>query len=134
MSTTVLGFLIILVFLWRFARTRQLFVTSLRLQNCGLKLIPFGLFDLHSVVRQVLLGHRSLKPISFFIRAFVLSAVAASLLPFKNYGPVLYWIVITMLAAYIPWCIMHGILLKRKLTDLEIRKCSTFEEVDNDPH
>ncbi len=134
MNTIVLGVLIILVFIWRFARTHQLYVTSLRVQICGLKSAPLELHDIHSFVEQVLLGHRSLKPISFFIRAFVLSAVAACMLPFKHYDPVLYWIVISMLAAYAPWCIVHGILLERKLTDLGIKVPSAFKDIENDQH
>ncbi len=134
MNTAVLGLLIILVFIWRFARTHQLYSTSLRLQTCGLKSTPFKLHDIHSFVEQVLLGHRSLKPISFFIRAFVLSAVAACLLPFKHYDPILYWIVIFMLAVYVPWCAWHGILLKRKLTDLGMKAHSAFEEKEYDQH
>jgi hypothetical protein len=134
MNTIVLGILIILVFIWRFARTHQLYLTSLRVQTCGLKSTPFEQHDIHGFTQQVLLGHRSLKPISFFIRAFVLSAVAACLLPFKHYDPVLYWIVMLMLAVYIPWCIVHGILLKRKLTDLGMKAHSAFEEKKYDQH
>lgn len=134
MDTITLGTLILLVFIWRFARTRQLYLTSLRGQTSGLEPAPFGLHDIHGFIEQVLLGRRSLKPISFFIRAFVLSMVAACLLPFKHYDPVLYWIVISMLAAYIPWCIVHGILLKRKLTDLGMKAHSSFEEKDYEQH
>ena len=134
MNTIALGILILLVFIWRFARTRQLYLTSLRVQTSGLEPTPFGLHDIHSFIEQVILGHRSLKPITFFIRAFVLSAVAACLLPFKHYDPVLFWIVISMLVANVPWCIAHGIMLKRKLTDLGVKSSSTFEEIKNDQH
>jgi len=134
MNTIVLGILIILVFIWRFARTHQLYSTSLRVQIYGLKSAPFDLHDFHCFIQQVLLGRRSLKPSAFFIRAFVLSAVAACLLPFKHYDPILYWIVILMLAVYIPWCIAYGILLKKKLNDLGIKAHSAFEEKKNDQH
>lgn len=124
----------LLVFIWRFARTRQLYWTSLRLQTGGLEPTPFRLHDIHGFIQQVLLGHRNLKPISFYIRAFVLAVVAPCLLPFKHYDPVLSWIVISMLAAYIPWCIVHGILFHRKITVLGKKAHSSFEEEDHEQH
>jgi hypothetical protein len=134
MDTIALGLVILLVFIWRFARTHQLYLTSLRVQTCGLEPTPFELHDIRCFVQQVLLGHRSLEPVSFFIRAFVLSAVAGCLLPFKHYDPILYWIVILMLTAYVPWCIAHGISLKRKLTNLGMKSHSAYEEKKYDPH
>lgn len=133
-NTIVLGILIALVFLWRFVRTHQLYSTSLRLQSCGLKSTPVKLHDINCFIHQILLGNRSLKPISFFIRAFVLSVVAACLLPFKHYDPILYWFVVFMLAVYVPWCVGHGILLKRKLTNLGMKAHTPFEEKEYDQH
>jgi hypothetical protein len=113
-NTIVLGVLIILAFLWRFARTRNLYLTSVRIQVNGLDPIPFKPHDVRSFIQQALLGNRTMKPGSFFIRAFVFVIVAFGLLPFKDYEPVLYWLVILLVALYAPWCILHGLLLKRR--------------------
>ena len=121
LNTTVPGLTIILVYIWRFTRTHQLHSTSLRLQTNGLKSTPRELHDIHSFVDQVLLGHRSFKPISFSIRAFVLSAVAACLLPFKHFDPNLFRLVLFMLALYIPWYFVHGMLLKMKTLGWQAR-------------
>jgi hypothetical protein len=110
-----LGLVIILVFIWRFARTRQLYVTSLQVHARGSEPVPFNPHDLHSFVQQVLLGRRSIKPTSFFIRAVVLAAVAVCLLPFKDYEPLLLWLVIVLIALYVPWCILHGVMLKKRV-------------------
>jgi len=115
-NTILIGIVIVGVFLWRFARTRQLYLTSLRVFSQGLDPIRFKPHDLRSFLEQALLGRRSIKPASFFVRAYVLAVVAVSLFPFKDFSPLLYWIVIVMVVFYIPWCIMHGILLKRKFS------------------
>jgi hypothetical protein len=107
----VLGILIVLVFVWRFARTRMIYLTSLHVQSSGSEPIPFNPHDLRGFVQQALLGRRSMEPNSFFIRAFVFAIVAVCLLPFKDYEPPLFWLVITLIALYVPWCIVHGIML-----------------------
>ena len=112
-NTIALGIVIVLVFIWRFARTRQLYLTSLHVQACGSEPIPFNPHDLHSFVGQALLGRRSIKPTSFFIRAFVFVVVAGCLLPFKAYEPLICWLVIILIVLYVPWCIVHGVMLKR---------------------
>ena len=112
----VLGFVIILVFIWRFVRTRQLYVTSLHVHTRGSEPIPFNPHDLRSFVQQVLLGRRSVRPASFFIRAFVLAIVALCLLPFKDYEPLLFRLVIVLIALYVPWCILHGVMLKKSVS------------------
>lgn len=56
-----------------------------------------------------------MKPSSFFIRAFVFVLVAACLLPFKGYEPPLFWLVIVLTALFVPWCIVHGVMLKKRL-------------------
>ncbi len=117
--TITFGIVIVLVFIWRFARTRQLYLTSLHVQATGSEPIPFSPRDLRSFVHQALLGRRSMKPISFLIRAFVFVVVAACLLPFKDYEPLLYWLVVALIALYAPWCIMHGIMLKKRSPDSE---------------
>ena len=117
-DTIFLGIVIVLVFIWRFARTRQLYLTSLQLQVSGLEPIPFKPHDLRSFIDQALLGKRSMEPTSFFIRAFVFMAVAICLLPFKDYEPYLYWLVVILIALYGPWCIAHGFILKKKIPEV----------------
>jgi hypothetical protein len=114
-NTILLGIVIILVFIWRFARTRQLYLTSLHVQANGSEPIPFKPHDLRSFIDQALLGRRSMEPTSFFIRAFVFMVIAVCLLPFKDYEPHLYWLVIVLIALYGPWCIAHGFMLKMRL-------------------
>jgi hypothetical protein len=112
-NSIALGILIVLAFVWRLARTRQLYLTSLRVQSRDSEPIPFRPRDLRSFVQQALLGRRGVTPTSFFIRAFVFVAVAACLLPFKDYEPPLYWLVVVLIALYVPWCIVHGVMLGR---------------------
>jgi hypothetical protein len=64
---------------------------------------------------EVLLGNRSVEPKSFFIRAFVFVVIALVLLPFKDYAPDLYWIVLVLIILYVPWCAIFGVLLKREV-------------------
>jgi hypothetical protein len=109
------GVIILLVFAWRFARTRQLYLTTLVVQARGAEPIRFSPHDLRSFVELALLGHRSMTPGSFFVRAFVFVAVAACLLPFKDYAPSLYWLVVVLVALYGLWCVGHGLLLKKRL-------------------
>ena len=112
-NTAVLVVVIILVFIWRFIRTHQLYTTSLQIdiQSFDLR----GLHDLRSFVSQVLFGHRVVGPDSFFIRAIFFAVVTICLFPFKNYEPVLYWLVVVLVSIYVPWCVFHGILLRRNL-------------------
>jgi hypothetical protein len=112
-----LGVLIILAFLWRFARTRRLYLTSLAIQKSGSDAISFHPSNVREFVDQALLGHRSIPPGSFFIRAFVFFLVAICLLPFKQYVPVLFWLVIILIALYVPWCIAHGVMLYRMIDE-----------------
>jgi len=114
-NTIIIGIVIVLVFLWRFARTRQLYLTSLRVRTRGLDPIVFRPHDLRGFVEQVLLGRRSIEPLSFFVRAFVLAVVAVFLFPFKGFAPLLYWIIAVLIALYVPWCVAHGVMLKRRL-------------------
>ena len=116
-NTILLGIVIALVFIWRFARTRQIYLTSLHMQAYGSEPIPFKPRDLRSFVEQALLGRRSMKPTSFFIRGFILVVVAGCLLPFKDYEPLTYWLAIILIVLYVPWCIGHGVMLKKRLSD-----------------
>jgi hypothetical protein len=116
-NTIAFGIIIVLVFIWRFARTRQLYLTSLQTQTNGSEPIPFNPRDFRSFVHQALLGHRSMKPISFLIRPAVFVVVAVCLLPFKHYEPILYWLVVILVTLYVPWCIVHGVMLQKKTPD-----------------
>jgi len=86
MPTLPLAVIIALAFAWRFARTRQLYITSLAVQEGRLGDKPFHPRDPRSILSQGLLGRRSIPPKSFFVRGVVLAAVALCLLPFKSYA------------------------------------------------
>lgn len=116
-NSIALGIVIVLVFIWRFVRTRQLYLTSLQVEACGSEPIPFNPHDLRSFAHQALLGRRSVRPTSFYIRALVYVVVTACLLPFKDYEPLLYWIVVVLVVLYVPWCVVHGVMLKKRLAD-----------------
>lgn len=111
-SITLAG-LIVLAFIWRFTRTRQLYTTSLAVRTQGLEPIPFNPRDLSTFVQQSLLGRRSIEPGSFFIRGIVFAIIAICLLPFRNYAPCLWWLVVGLIGLYVPWCVVHGIMLKK---------------------
>ncbi len=115
MNTTTLGVIIVLVFIWRFTRTRQLYLTSLKVHTLALDPIAINLSNLRNFVDQVILGRRSIKPISFFVRGFVLAVVGLCLIPFRDYEPPLVWLVVIMISLYVPWCIVHGILLRNAI-------------------
>jgi len=123
-NTIVLGIVIVLVFIWRFARTHQLYLTSLSKEACYSEPISFNLCDLRNFWEQALLGRRNIKPISFFIRAFIFVVVAVCLLPFKSYEPLLYWLVIVLIMLYVPWCIVHGVMLKKRFSEGRSGVCS----------
>jgi hypothetical protein len=114
MPTPVLAFIIVLVFVWRFARTRRLYLTSLAVKRDHLALEPFNPRDPRILFHQALIGRRSIEPESFFIRAVVVAVVGLCLLPFKSYGPCLWWLVITLIVSYVLWCIAHGMTLHSK--------------------
>jgi len=115
-NTIAVGIVIVLIFLWRFARTRQLYRTSLHVHTQGLNPIPFKPHDLRGFAEQALLGRRSIGPASFFIRAVVLAVVAVSLFPFKDFAPSLYRLVAVLIMLYVPWCVAHGVVLKKKIS------------------
>jgi hypothetical protein len=109
-----LAVLITLAFAWRFARTRQMYSTSLAVRTQGLEPIPFKPHDLSSFVQQALLGRRSMEPNSFFTRAIIFVLVAVCILPLKHVSPPLWWLTIVLIGLYVPWCVVHGSLLKKK--------------------
>jgi hypothetical protein len=113
-DTLTLAILIVLAFAWRFARTRQIYLTSLAVQMQDLEPILFKPTDLSSFVHQALLGRRSMNPKSFYIRGLVFAIVALCLLPFKHYAPSLWWLTIALIGLYVPWCIAHGLVLRQK--------------------
>jgi hypothetical protein len=121
-NAILLGIVVVLVFTWRFARTRRLYLTSLQVQARGSEPIPFKPRDLRSFVEQALLGRRSMKPTSFFIRGFVFAVVAGCLLPFKDYAPLICWLATILIVLYVPWCIVHGVLLKKRLSS-DVSEC-----------
>jgi hypothetical protein len=113
-TTALFGAAVILLFIWRFIRTRKLFTYSrtvlrgLEEPNHVRPSFSPGFFD------QAVLGNRNVEPNSFFIRAFVFVAIALILLPFRDYAPEIYWIVVVLIALYVPWCVGHGFLLKKE--------------------
>ena len=109
----IIRIVIILFFIWRFARTRQLYLFSLRNPQNGQNANPFRPLTFGSFLNKAFWGKRSLKPNSFFIRGFVFLVIAVCLLPVKNYDPVLYWLFVVLTVFYISWCVIHGIKLKR---------------------
>jgi len=104
------------VFIWRFERTRQIYLRSLSAGPAFAGASSFIPPDIRSFIEQALLGRRSLSPGSFFIRAVLFLLVAISLLPFKVYDPNLYWYVLILIAGYVLWCCLLGIMLKGRLS------------------
>lgn len=116
-DTLVPGIIIFLVFLWRFLRTRQLYLTSLRTFTTGSGPVPLDHNDIHGAIQQIFFGRLSIKPSSFFIRAFILALAAFCLLPFKGYQPVLIQLTIILIFLYVLWCIGCGFLLMKKISN-----------------
>jgi hypothetical protein len=112
-----LGILIFLAFLWRFARTRQLYLTSLTVKKSGSDPISFHPSNVRNFIDQALLGRRSISPGSFFIRAAVFVFAAICLFPLKHYEAFLFWLVVILISLYAPWCIAHGFLLRKKTAE-----------------
>jgi hypothetical protein len=106
---------VILFFIWRFARTHQLYRFSQRVLR-GLE-APVQVKPSLSreFFNQAFLGNRNVEPDSFFVRALVFVAIALVLLPFKDYAPELYWIVVFLIVLYVPWCVGHGVLLRKRV-------------------
>ena len=118
-NKTLLGIVIVAVFLWRFIRTRQLYLTSLQVKINGSEPIPFKPHDLRSFIEQALMGRRTMGPASFFVRGVVFAIVAACLLPFKEYEPHLYWFVVVLIALYVQWSFIFGIMLLKSFKKRE---------------
>jgi hypothetical protein len=45
--------------------------------------------------------------------------LAVGLIPFKNYEPPLYLLFVVLIVLYVPWCIAHGLMLKKNIPDDE---------------
>jgi hypothetical protein len=114
-NSVALGIIIVLAFIWRFARTRQIYLTSLQAKAGDSEPISFSPYDLRSFIAQALLGRRRITVSSFLVRALVFLVVALCLLPFKQYNPWLFRLVIALIALYVIWCIAHGVMLNRQL-------------------
>jgi hypothetical protein len=115
-TTAVFGVVIICFFVWRFARTHQLYRFSLKVFKGQANPVQVKPSISRDFLNQALLGNRNVEPNSFHIRALVFAIIALILLPFKDYVLDLYWIVPIIIILYVPWCVVHGVLLKRKAT------------------
>jgi hypothetical protein len=111
---TFIGAAVILFFIWRFVRTHRLYRFSQRVLRGLEESVQVKPSLSREFFDQTVLGNRNVKPNSFFVRAFVFAAVALILLPFRDYAPDLYWIVVFLIILYVPWCVGHGILLRRE--------------------
>ncbi len=109
----LLSFLIILIFFWRFFIVRRLYRFSLKRQGSNFKSIFYKNFNLREFIQKIFLGQRSVSPISFFIRGFVLATVVLCVYPFKYYNLYLYRLIVAIVSFYIPWCVFHGIMLMK---------------------
>lgn len=105
---SVFATIVILFFIWRFARTHQLYRYSLKVLRGHMEPTQFKPSFSTDFLNKVLLGNRSVEPNSFFLRALVFVSVALVLLPFRDYAPELYWIVTFLIVLYVPWCVGHG--------------------------
>lgn len=111
---TLFGIVVVLFFIWRFARTHQLYRYSLKTLKEGVEPTKIEISFSREFFDKVLLGNRDAKPSSFMIRAMVFLVVALVLFPFRNYAPELYWVVSFLIVLYVPWCVGHGLLLRSK--------------------
>jgi len=114
-TTALFASAVILFFIWRFARTHQLYRFSQRVLRGLIEPITIKPAFSREFISHALLGNRNIEPKSFYIRGFVYVVVAFVLLPFKDYTPDLYWLVVILIILYVPWCLIHGILLKREV-------------------
>jgi hypothetical protein len=112
-TTTLIGAAVIVFFVWRFIRTHMLYRYSLRVMR-GLEEPTQVKPSLSKDFGQAILGNRSAEPKSFLIRALVFVIIALVLLPFRDYAPDIYWIVVILIILYVPWCVGHGFLLRKE--------------------
>jgi hypothetical protein len=115
-TTMLFGAAVVLFFLWRFARTHQLYRFSIKVKRGQVEPTPFAMSVSRDFFEQVFLGNRSVEVNSFYVRASVFAAVALLLLPFRSYAPELYWLVCLLIILYVPWCVSHGLLLRRAVS------------------
>ena len=120
LSALFFGVLVVVFFLWRFARTHQLYRFSLKVHRGEIEDTSFEVGISREFLRKALFGSRSIPPRSFLIRALVYVFVAMILYPFRGYGPELYLGVSVLIILYGLWCIAHWASLRRlKLTSAQ---------------
>jgi hypothetical protein len=113
-TTALFGAVIIFFFIWRFVRTHQLYRFSRRVLKGYEEPVQVKPSISRDFLNHALLGNRNVEPNSFHVRAIVFVAIALVLFPFKDYAPDLYWIITFLIILYVPWCVIHGLLLKRE--------------------
>ena len=113
-TTVFFEAVIIFFFIWRFARTHQLYRVSRRVLKGYEEPAQVKPSLSRDFLNHAFLGNRNAEHNSFYIRAIVFVTIALVLLPFKDYAPDLYWIVVFLIILYVPWCVIHGLLLKRE--------------------
>jgi hypothetical protein len=113
-TTALIGAAVVIFFIWRFIRTHKLYRFSLEVLKGRKESTHVRPSFSKEFFDQAVLGNRDVKPNSFFIRAVVFVAIALVLLPFRDYAPDLYFIVVIMIVMYVPWCFGHGFLLKKE--------------------
>ena len=113
-TDVIFGAVIIVFFLWRFIRTHQLYRYSVRVTKGQAESVSVRPEVSRIFLYQSLFGQRDVAPKSFYVGALVFFLVTVILFPSKDYGINLYLIVLVLIAAYVPWCIGHGLLLSRR--------------------
>jgi hypothetical protein len=113
-TTVLFGFAVLFFFIWRFARTHQLYRFSRKVLRGYEEPVQIKPSISREFLNHALLGNRNVEPSSFYIRAIVFITIALVLLPFKDYARDLYWIITVLIILYVPWCMVHGLLLKKK--------------------
>jgi hypothetical protein len=103
-----------LFFIWRFMRTHNLYRYSFKVIRGKMEPIRTNPSVSGDFFKMVLLRNRNVEPTSFYVRALVFASIALALLPFRDYTPTLYWTATFLIILYIPWCVGHGLLLKKE--------------------
>jgi hypothetical protein len=121
LGETVIGIVVVVFFIWRFARTRQLYRYSLKVLKGQVTPTEFKPSLSREFFNKALLGNRNAEPKQFILRALVFVVIAVILLPFKDYAPTLYWMTVFLIILYGPWCIIHGISLRQKREHIRLQ-------------
>jgi hypothetical protein len=115
--TVLGGVAVVLFFIWRFIRTHKRFRYSHRVLRGLEEPVEVQPAFSREFFDQAILGNRNAKPNSFYVRAIAFAVIALILLPFRDYSPLLYSIYVGMTVAYVPWCVSHGYILGKMVTD-----------------